>query len=192
VLIVGAILVVVTVDPDGKIRVAGVRRTFDLTSTDFALARFNADGSSDSTFGAAGKVVSRFGPVNGTSIFAERFQPDGKIVAAGIAFANFAPFGSNGHFALARYNADGGVDTAFGSGGRLTTDFNGSEDEAQLSLSAAAHGRRRSADTAAPPPARQAHRGVHAQQGHTVDARQVQAMPRQAGSRSDMGAAARS
>jgi uncharacterized delta-60 repeat protein len=131
VLIVGAILVVVTVDPDGKIRVAGVRRTFDLTSTDFALARFNADGSSDSTFGAAGKVVSRFGPVNGTSIFAERFQPDGKIVAAGIAFANFAPFGSNGDFALARYNADGGVDTAFGSGGRLTTDFNGSEDEAR-------------------------------------------------------------
>ncbi len=121
----------VTVDPDGKIRVAGVRRPFDLTSIDFALARFNADGSLDSTFGAGGKVVSPFGPLNGTSIFAERFEPDGKILAAGIAFANFAPFGSNGDFALARYNADGSVDTGFGTGGRLTTDFNGSDDEAR-------------------------------------------------------------
>ena len=122
----------VTVDPDGKIRVAGLRRPFDLTTIDFALARLNADGSLDSTFGAGGTVVSPFGPSNGTTIFAEMFQPDGKILAAGIAFADFAPGGSNGDFALARYNTDGSVDTSFGTSGRLTTDFAvGSEDEAR-------------------------------------------------------------
>jgi uncharacterized delta-60 repeat protein len=122
----------VTVDPDGKIRVAGLRSPFDRTTIDFVLARFNADGSLDATFGAGGEVISPFGPSNGTMIFTETFQADGRILAAGIAFAEFAPFGSNGDFALARYNADGSPDTGFGTGGRLTTDFAaGSEDQAR-------------------------------------------------------------
>src|SRR5262249_3794930 len=51
-------------------------------------------------------------------------QPDGKIVVAGSATT-----ASGGiDFALARYNTDGTLDTGFGSGGKVTTDFNGRED----------------------------------------------------------------
>ena len=44
-------------------------------------------------------------------------QADGKIVTAG------AVFGSPNHFALARYNSDGSLDTSFGTGGKVVTDF---------------------------------------------------------------------
>jgi uncharacterized delta-60 repeat protein len=113
VLIVGAILVVVTVDPDGKIRVAGVRRTFDLTSTDFALARYNADGGVDTAFGSGGRLTTDF---NGSEDEARAvaIQSDGKIVAAGSS-------GAFPEFALARYNPDGSLDSSFGIGGEVTT-----------------------------------------------------------------------
>ncbi|MCI0390616.1 MAG: hypothetical protein MOB07_17865 [Acidobacteria bacterium] len=53
-------------------------------------------------------------------------QGDGKIVTAGQAFT-----GTGGGFALARYNIDGSLDTSFGVGGKVTTDFAGSNDQAR-------------------------------------------------------------
>ena len=50
--------------------------------------------------------------------WAVQIQSDGKIVAAGWAF---------GDFALARYNSDGSLDTTFGSGGKVLTAFNKSQ-----------------------------------------------------------------
>jgi hypothetical protein len=47
-------------------------------------------------------------------------QPDGKIVAAGLAL--WSPTVEQ-HFGLARYNTDGSVDGSFGSFGTVTTDF---------------------------------------------------------------------
>jgi uncharacterized delta-60 repeat protein len=94
-------------------------------SADFALVRYNADGTLDDTFGDGGRVVTDFsGSQGGCSGVA--IQTDGKIVAAGSRYVG----GSNGSgdFALARYNLDGSLDTMFGNGGKVITDFGGYDD----------------------------------------------------------------
>ena len=97
------------VQPDGKIVMAGTSSDGALSSFKFAVARYNPDGSLDSTFGAGGKVTTSFGGF--TRAFALALQPDGKIVVAGQALSQVA---------LARYNSDGTLDATFGSGGRAT------------------------------------------------------------------------
>src|SRR4030095_1301139 len=81
----------------------------------FALARYNDDGSLDSSFGTGGRVTTDIGGFSDTA-YAVAVQPDGKIVAAGSA--NFTSTFSD--FALARYNNDGTLDASFG---KVTTDF---------------------------------------------------------------------
>ena len=114
----------VAIQADGKIVVvgyAGVDTTPPQPSqpANFALARYNADGSLDTSFGSGGKITS--GVVG--QAFAVAIQPDGKIVVAG-DFTVPTPLGNNfTDFALARYNTDGSLDASFGSGGRLTTDL---------------------------------------------------------------------
>ena len=49
---------------------------------------------------------------------------NGRAIVAGASNAR-----GSSDFALVRYNADGSVDTGFGTGGRVTTDFNGQDDE---------------------------------------------------------------
>jgi|HubBroStandDraft_6_1064221.scaffolds.fasta_scaffold13289_4 uncharacterized delta-60 repeat protein len=93
---------------------------------DFALARYNPDGSLDSTFGTNGKVTTNF---FGEDATLTRFalQTDNKIVACG-----WVQMGNNlgsADFALARYNTDGSLDSTFGTGGKVTTDFFGSADQ---------------------------------------------------------------
>lgn len=105
------------IQPDGKIVVAGV--TTVNNSSDFALARYNADGSLDASFGSGGKVTTDF-LGNFEQAYAVAVQPDGKIVAAGFSVIET---GRNWDFALARYNANGSLDTSFGSGGKVTTNF---------------------------------------------------------------------
>jgi len=100
--------------PNGKLVAAGS------ANGDFTLARYNTDGSLDTSFGAAGKVATDFGSTSDQA-FALVLQPDGKLVAAGSA---------NGDFALARYNADGSLDPSFGTGGKVTTDFGTTGDTA--------------------------------------------------------------
>src|SRR5262245_1531589 len=112
----------VAIQQDGKIVVAG----FDSASPfgesapsgHFVLARYNADGSLDSSFGTGGadgdgRVTTDFG-FGGDGIFRVRIQSDGKIVAGG-----FASNGTNRDFALARYNPDGSLDQTFGGGGKV-------------------------------------------------------------------------
>lgn len=104
---------------DGKIVVVGVAVISG--SNDVSLTtRYNPDGSLDASFDGDGKVTTGFGA--GTS-FAHGvvIQPDGRIVVAGAA--NSSDSGNNFDFALVRYNADGSLDTSFGSGGMVTTDF---------------------------------------------------------------------
>ncbi len=112
----------VAIQGDGKIVVAGYAPAGG--NKDFALARYNSDGSLDTTFGSDGRVTTDFGSENDrASVVA--FQSDGKIVAAG-----FAVVGGYFDFALARYNSDGSLDTSFGSGGLVTTDFESGNDRA--------------------------------------------------------------
>uniref|UniRef100_A0AAU2K1G8 Calcium-binding protein n=1 Tax=Streptomyces sp. NBC_00049 TaxID=2903617 RepID=A0AAU2K1G8_9ACTN len=106
----------VAVQPDGKIVTAGIGGS----GGDFALTRYNTDGTLDTSFDTDGKVTTDF-----IGAFDQAFdlvlQADGKIVAAG---------GSGGDFTLARYNADGSLDTSFDTDGKVTTDVTGSVDQA--------------------------------------------------------------
>ena len=104
--------------PDGKVIAAGNG------NLDFALARYNADGSLDSTFGSDGLVTTDFFGFS-DSVSGIVIQPDGKIVAAG--FVGRA--GPTSDYGLARYNADGSLDLTFGNGGKVSTDFNGERDQ---------------------------------------------------------------
>ena len=112
------------IQPDGKIVVAGYAADGS-TGDDFALARYNTDGSLDTGFGSGGKVTTDFagGNDHASSVV---IQSDGKIVAAGYA----ADGSTHNDFALARYDANGSLDTAFGTGGKVTTDFAGGNDQA--------------------------------------------------------------
>ena len=102
----------VAVQPDGKIVAAG----FTLTTAidfDFALVRYNPDGTLDHSFGANGVVATDLGSLddaaNGVAI-----QSDGKIVAVGVSGENVA---------LARYLPDGKLDPTFNGGGTAVSDL---------------------------------------------------------------------
>jgi uncharacterized delta-60 repeat protein len=105
---------------DGRIVVVG-RRADRYVGTgslpDFALARLNSDGSLDESFSGDGRQTTDFSPA-GDQATAVALQPDGRIVVAGSAGAPGAA-----DFAVARYNADGSLDTSFSADGRLTIDF---------------------------------------------------------------------
>jgi uncharacterized delta-60 repeat protein len=104
----------VTVQPDGKILVAGSSGNF--TNSDFALARYNKDGTLDKTFSGDGRLTTSIGPNfdYGSSI---ALQSDGKILVAGLSQKG-PNQGTN--FALARYNSNGTLDTTFSGDGKQT------------------------------------------------------------------------
>jgi len=112
----------VALQSDGKIIAAGtVFVDFiigESSNTDFALARYNPDGSPDSTFGNGGQVSTDFVGLEDDA-FSVLIQPDGKIVAVGSANdpATFYDF------AAARYLSNGTIDTTFGVAGKVSTDF---------------------------------------------------------------------
>ena len=111
---------------DGRIVVAGFA-TSSSSGRDFALARYNTDGSIDTTFGGDGKVTTKVSPgTDSDQAFAVAIQSDGKIIAAG--FANSS--GTGNDFALVRYNSDGSLDSGFGTGGIVKTDFIRGTDQA--------------------------------------------------------------
>ena len=107
----------VAIQADGKIVVAGSTATTG-ADLDFALARYNADGTLDAGFGNGGKVVTSFGSST-DRVQTIAIQADGKIVAAGDSDRGTATSGVD--FALARYNGDGSLDNGFGTAGKVTT-----------------------------------------------------------------------
>ena len=119
----------VTQQRDGKLVVAGYAG-YAINSggnnIDFALSRYESNGSLDLTFGKGGKVTTDFYG-NADYAYSMTEQRDGKLVVAGVA-TNFSIGGDN--FALSRYNIDGSLDPSFGTGGKVTTDFAGGDDRA--------------------------------------------------------------
>ena len=111
----------VAIDPEsGKILVAG--SAFPNGHSDFALARYNSNGSLDTSFGSGGEVLTDFtallgpGTATATSI---AVQSDGKIVVGGSAGTTTGP----AEFALARYNGNGTLDNNFGNQGLVVINF---------------------------------------------------------------------
>lgn len=105
----------VAVQPDGKMVVVGYAFT-GKTLGDFAVARLNADGSFDKSFGENGLVTTDI-LEDYDEALAVAVQPDGKIVVAGAAF-NETTF--NDEFVLVRYLPDGSLDKKFAVKGKAT------------------------------------------------------------------------
>ncbi len=107
--------------PDGKIVAVGFTESNDQGGDDFALARYNTNGSLDPSFGSGGRVHTDFLSGSRDVAYAALIQPDGKIIAAGTM---------SGNFGLARYNTDGSLDPSFGynQNGKVNIDFNGHDD----------------------------------------------------------------
>ena len=111
----------VAVQSDGKVVAAGYASVNSYA--DFALVRYNVDGTLDTTFGGTGKITTAVA-TNSDMAYAVAVQSDGKIVAAGYAYGA----ANNNDFALVRYNADGSLDTTFGTGGKVITPIGTSSD----------------------------------------------------------------
>jgi uncharacterized delta-60 repeat protein len=107
----------VAIQADGKIVVAGTA-AYDRPTSKFALARYNADGSRDTSFSGDGKLMTAF-TSRGDVGNALALQNDGKIVVVGDAGAN----GAHAKFAVARYDENGALDSTFGGDGKVRTDF---------------------------------------------------------------------
>ena len=108
--------------PDGKIIVAGV--CSNGANSDFCLARYLANGTFDTSFNSTGKVITPIGSSTDVANSAA-LQPDGKIVVAGYCVS-----GANLDFCLARYLANGTLDTSFGSTGKVITAIGSGNDVA--------------------------------------------------------------
>ena len=110
----------VAIQADGKIVVVGTTHgENDFSNEDFAVARYNPDGTLDTSFGVGGKVQTDF-PNLAAVASSVVVQPDRKIVVAGCAFPLFTFLGD---FKVVRYNPDGSLDSSFGDGGIVTTIF---------------------------------------------------------------------
>jgi uncharacterized delta-60 repeat protein len=114
----------IALQPDGKIvQVGGTTiwhvMSFQDSLDEFALVRYNANGTLDNSFGNGGKVTTLVYD-DFSQAYAVSIQPDGKIIAGGGAGSLSA---APACFAMVRYNTDGTIDTSFGAKGRVITFF---------------------------------------------------------------------
>lgn len=110
----------VRIQSDGKIVVAG--DAFIGDDSDFGVARYNIDGSLDSTFSSDGQVTTDVGDEENEVVEAVLIQPDGKIVAIGTQSIPLNRSDFRKFPVLMRYTASGALDSTFGSGGISTFD----------------------------------------------------------------------
>jgi len=103
----------VKIQTDGKIVVCGT--SYIGSYKDMAIIRLNTNGTLDNTFNGTGKVTSGFLKSGSDRIEKLAVQSDGKILAAGYTSTN--------NISLARYNANGTLDTSFNTKGYVTSNF---------------------------------------------------------------------
>ncbi len=124
----------VAIQSDGKIVAAGWSEDgYSATPQAFALARYNSNGTLDSTFGSGGTVrvaVPLPGIPNEVGLaYSVAALPDGKILAGGYC--------SDSGFAVVRFNGNGTIDNTFGVMGAATTNISGSNGTGDEALSMA-------------------------------------------------------
>lgn len=115
----------IAIQSDGKVVMVGYTNAG--STQDFAIARYNTNGTLDNTFGAGGKVTTDFDGTNSRNDAAQAvaIQSDGKILVAG-----YTENGSNTDFAVARYDTNGTLDTTFDTDGKATAGVGTSNDRA--------------------------------------------------------------
>jgi uncharacterized delta-60 repeat protein len=101
--------------PDGKILISGTVTNFAFDT--FAVFRFNADGSRDTSFGMNGVASASVGSAGVGETLS--VQPDGKIVVAGNLFNCDSDACRAGGVGVTRFNDNGTIDTSFGAFGQL-------------------------------------------------------------------------
>jgi uncharacterized delta-60 repeat protein len=106
------------IQSDGKIVIAGY--SWNGSTNQFSLVRYNSDGTPDNTFDGDGKQVANLG--SEYIAWSLALQSDGKLLVAGYAFP-----GGGADFAVARFNTNGSVDNSFGNSGKQITDFDGED-----------------------------------------------------------------
>lgn len=114
----------VTALADGRIVMSGyVDNTTTGLSSAFFVMRLSANGLIDKSFGTDGSTLVQAGgasPNNNNYCHWQLVQPDGKIVVFGGSVINRV-----GNIAMVRLTADGVLDSSFGTGGIVVTDFTG-------------------------------------------------------------------
>ncbi len=126
----------VLIQPDGRIVAAGY--TFSNTTGNpkvCALARFNDDGTPDTSFDGDGKLTTNAGGYSEINRIA--LQPDGSIVAAGVKNL----YTGTDDFLVMRYQSFGALDPNFGTGGMVSTDFGAGRRDWANALALQADGR---------------------------------------------------
>ncbi|MFC0665596.1 M10 family metallopeptidase C-terminal domain-containing protein [Azotobacter chroococcum] len=111
-----------SVQPDGRILLAGHSYTPDSGNYDFSVIRLNTDGSLDTSFGSDGKATFDLG--RDDYVYSMAMQPDGKILVTGRS-----DNGSDDNFGVIRLNVDGTLDTNFGSDGKAIFELGYSDDQ---------------------------------------------------------------
>jgi uncharacterized delta-60 repeat protein len=104
----------IAIQKDGRI-IIGVRNL----GSDFALMRYNANGTLDTTFGIGGMVQTIFLGFGG-AVTSVKIDSKGNIVAAGFIGTSFSEQNPYLDFAVARYTTSGALDSSFGSQGKVT------------------------------------------------------------------------
>ena len=97
----------ISIQPDGKIVAVG-------SGSSFLAARYNSDGSLDTSFGVGGKILNSSPAYISTAKGV--LQTDGKLIVAGSSLIDGVV-----KFNLARFNSDGSPDTSFGENSRVFT-----------------------------------------------------------------------
>ncbi|GAA5082859.1 hypothetical protein GCM10023210_00690 [Chryseobacterium ginsengisoli] len=119
----------IAINIDGKFAVgsytygAGSSNNF----ADFGIAKYNSNGSLDTSFSTDGKHVVVIAPSYNDKPVAIAFQSNGKILMGGSAFLNTS---SRDDFAVVRLNTNGTLDTSFNTTGIFTTAIGTSDDTA--------------------------------------------------------------
>lgn len=101
-----------SLQPDGKVVVAGYPMNHQFDNVGFELARYLTNGTLDSLFGVNGKIITSFG---GVSEFATAvaLTIDDKIIVSG---------SSSFKTAIVRYSKNGNLDSSFGDNGKVNSD----------------------------------------------------------------------
>jgi uncharacterized delta-60 repeat protein len=114
----------VAIQADGKIVAAGYSAIPSTATQDFAVLRYNTNGTLDTTFSGDGRLITNFGGRDiGSNVVV---QSNGKIVVSGQVCLAPSTIGTC-DAAVARYNSNGTLDTTFSGDGKQTSDFGGDD-----------------------------------------------------------------